>query len=253
MESGNSVISLHSSSGAEDECHSRAAGQPPPFNHHKNDQTNNNINVNLLFLSHHLPNLDPPVRSKTLPLCSQQPVTATTANPKKRSRASRRAPTTVLTTDTSNFRAMVQEFTGIPSPPVPNLTTSLDLFGRPLAMMRSNPTNFDHLTQLPSYSPFIDHSCNLLNTMQNPLNQSPLLNPNLTTDCNKYFDSSNGFGAVGQAQIHQVHTVHTDHTTLADLISTAATPTTSGSRNDQLVASESSGVKDDQGFIEPWI
>ncbi|PKA59476.1 hypothetical protein AXF42_Ash016500 [Apostasia shenzhenica] len=36
---------------------------------------------------------------------------------KKRSRASRRAPTTVLTTDTSNFRAMVQEFTGIPAPP----------------------------------------------------------------------------------------------------------------------------------------
>ena len=30
-------------------------------------------------------------------------------NPKKRSRASRRAPTTVLTTDTTNFRAMVQE------------------------------------------------------------------------------------------------------------------------------------------------
>ncbi|KAE9587753.1 hypothetical protein Lalb_Chr23g0277301 [Lupinus albus] len=37
-------------------------------------------------------------------------------NPKKRSRASRRAPTTVLTTDTTNFRAMVQEFTGIPAP-----------------------------------------------------------------------------------------------------------------------------------------
>ncbi|RWW63957.1 hypothetical protein BHE74_00028839 [Ensete ventricosum] len=36
---------------------------------------------------------------------------------KKRSRASRRAPTTVMTTDTSNFRAMVQEFTGVPSPP----------------------------------------------------------------------------------------------------------------------------------------
>ncbi|ERM94166.1 hypothetical protein AMTR_s00010p00175790 [Amborella trichopoda] len=36
---------------------------------------------------------------------------------KKRSRASRRAPTTVLTTDTTNFRAMVQEFTGIPNPP----------------------------------------------------------------------------------------------------------------------------------------
>lgn len=36
---------------------------------------------------------------------------------KKRSRASRRAPTTVLTTDTTNFRAMVQEFTGIPPAP----------------------------------------------------------------------------------------------------------------------------------------
>ncbi|KAG2583774.1 translation initiation factor IF-2-like [Panicum virgatum] len=36
---------------------------------------------------------------------------------RKRARASRRAPTTVLTTDTSNFRAMVQEFTGIPAPP----------------------------------------------------------------------------------------------------------------------------------------
>uniref|UniRef100_A0A0D6R9P3 VQ domain-containing protein n=1 Tax=Araucaria cunninghamii TaxID=56994 RepID=A0A0D6R9P3_ARACU len=43
---------------------------------------------------------------------------------KKRSRASRRAPTTVLTTDASNFRSMVQEFTGIPSPPV--VPTALD-------------------------------------------------------------------------------------------------------------------------------
>ncbi|WOL19423.1 hypothetical protein Cni_G28221 [Canna indica] len=55
---------------------------------------------------------------------------------KKRSRASRRAPTTVLTTDTSNFRAMVQEFTGIPSPPFaaaaasasPFVRSRLDLF-----------------------------------------------------------------------------------------------------------------------------
>ncbi|KAF5747364.1 VQ motif-containing protein [Tripterygium wilfordii] len=54
-------------------------------------------------------------------------------NPKKRSRASRRAPTTVLTTDTTNFRAMVQEFTGIPAPPFTSSpfprTTRLDLFG----------------------------------------------------------------------------------------------------------------------------
>ncbi|KAB1210272.1 hypothetical protein CJ030_MR6G013333 [Morella rubra] len=53
-------------------------------------------------------------------------------NPKKRSRASRRAPTTVLTTDTTNFRAMVQEFTGIPAPPFtssPFSRSRLDLFG----------------------------------------------------------------------------------------------------------------------------
>lgn len=50
---------------------------------------------------------------------------------KKRTRASRRAPTTVLTTDTSNFRAMVQEFTGIPAPPFSASPYSrrLDLFG----------------------------------------------------------------------------------------------------------------------------
>ncbi|KAL6554844.1 hypothetical protein OROGR_006102 [Orobanche gracilis] len=42
---------------------------------------------------------------------------AAARNPKKRSRVSRRAPTTVLTTDTTNFRSMVQEFTGIPAPP----------------------------------------------------------------------------------------------------------------------------------------
>lgn len=56
-------------------------------------------------------------------------------NPKKRSRASRRAPTTVLTTDTTNFRAMVQEFTGIPAPPFssPFPRTRLDLFGSSVA------------------------------------------------------------------------------------------------------------------------
>ncbi|CAJ1938075.1 unnamed protein product [Sphenostylis stenocarpa] len=63
-------------------------------------------------------------------------------NPKKRSRASRRAPTTVLTTDTTNFRAMVQEFTGIPAPsfgssPFPR--TRLDLFASATTpILRSN-------------------------------------------------------------------------------------------------------------------
>lgn len=62
-------------------------------------------------------------------------------NPKKRTRASRRAPTTVLTTDTTNFRAMVQEFTGIPAPPFtssPFPRSRLDLFSTP-SSMRSIP------------------------------------------------------------------------------------------------------------------
>ncbi|MQM14298.1 hypothetical protein Taro_047229 [Colocasia esculenta] len=75
-----------------------------------------------------------PLPSSSLPPLQQQPSSASppqnpataaagaaTAAPprssKKRSRASRRASTTVLTTDTSNFRAMVQEFTGLPAPP----------------------------------------------------------------------------------------------------------------------------------------
>ncbi|XP_020204148.1 uncharacterized protein LOC109789580 [Cajanus cajan] len=69
-------------------------------------------------------------------------------NPKKRSRASRRAPTTVLTTDTTNFRAMVQEFTGIPAPPFtssPFPRTRLDLFASPT--LRSNA--FDSPTPPP--------------------------------------------------------------------------------------------------------
>ncbi|KAM0848817.1 hypothetical protein ACQ4PT_054130 [Festuca glaucescens] len=36
---------------------------------------------------------------------------------RKRARASRRAPVTLLNTDAANFRAMVQQFTGIPTPP----------------------------------------------------------------------------------------------------------------------------------------
>ncbi|RAL43970.1 hypothetical protein DM860_014107 [Cuscuta australis] len=63
-------------------------------------------------------------------------------NSKKRSRASRRAPTTVLTTDTSNFRAMVQEFTGIPAPPFsssPFPRTRFDLFGSSTAAPHQPP------------------------------------------------------------------------------------------------------------------
>ncbi|KAJ4705647.1 VQ motif-containing protein [Melia azedarach] len=39
---------------------------------------------------------------------------------RRRSRASRRTPTTLLNTDTTNFRAMVQQFTGGPTAPFPS-------------------------------------------------------------------------------------------------------------------------------------
>ncbi|KAL3020884.1 hypothetical protein AAZX31_05G167800 [Glycine max] len=76
-------------------------------------------------------------------------------NPKKRSRASRRAPTTVLTTDTTNFRAMVQEFTGIPAPPFTSSSfprTRLDLFAStatPTLRSNVNVNPFDPPTQPP--------------------------------------------------------------------------------------------------------
>ncbi|TKY57541.1 VQ motif-containing protein 22 [Spatholobus suberectus] len=59
---------------------------------------------------------------------------------RRRSRASRRTPTTLLNTDTTNFRAMVQQFTGAPSAPD-------HLFGsRPL------PVNPNGLMLAPSLS-----------------------------------------------------------------------------------------------------
>ncbi|XP_062195108.1 uncharacterized protein LOC133898434 [Phragmites australis] len=55
--------------------------------------------------------------SQTAAPAALHAVAAPPRRSRKRTRASRRAPTTVLTTDTSNFRAMVQEFTGTPSAP----------------------------------------------------------------------------------------------------------------------------------------
>ncbi|KAH9611112.1 hypothetical protein KSS87_011922 [Heliosperma pusillum] len=99
-------------------------------------------------------------------------------NPKKRSRASRRAPTTVLTTDTNNFRQMVQEFTGIPASPFSG-RTRLDLLGGagihqtppyllrpfPQKIVPSNTNN--HLS--------INSSLNSQNSINNPTNNNSIL------------------------------------------------------------------------------
>ncbi|EHA8590452.1 putative serine-rich protein C215.13-like [Cocos nucifera] len=68
------------------------------------------------------PSGSPPSGSSSLnqsvqPPTQPAPPASTPRGSKKRSRASRRAPTTVLATDASNFRAMVQEFTGFPAAP----------------------------------------------------------------------------------------------------------------------------------------
>ncbi|XP_010105907.2 uncharacterized protein LOC21404418 [Morus notabilis] len=90
--------------------------------------------------------------------------TTVVRNSKKRARASRRAPTTVLTTDTSNFRAMVQEFTGIPAPPfsASSFSRRLDLFGGSGSAIRTGGAShlegpfypFRPSAQKPQTSPF---------------------------------------------------------------------------------------------------
>ncbi|EMS46854.1 hypothetical protein TRIUR3_13239 [Triticum urartu] len=78
-----------------------------------------------------------------------------TKPPKKRPRASRRPPTTVLTTDTSNFRAMVQEFTGFPAPP---FAVGPSPFVRPRLLGGASAYG----------SPFLVRPCPLKYPQQNP-------------------------------------------------------------------------------------
>ncbi|KAM0837406.1 hypothetical protein ACQ4PT_061681 [Festuca glaucescens] len=79
---------------------------------------------------------------------AQNPSPPTSGAPKhkqtrKRPRPSRRPPTTVLTTDASNFRAMVHEFTGFPTPPpfthLPGRALTLSHFNLSAAARASPP------------------------------------------------------------------------------------------------------------------
>ncbi|KAL3622084.1 hypothetical protein CASFOL_034280 [Castilleja foliolosa] len=146
-------------------------------------------------------------------------------NPRKRSRASRRAPTTVLTTDTTNFRAMVQEFTGIPAPPFSNPSfprsnrldnlfgsrsgsfdsTGSQLLRRPFSQRGQTPsflgpssTNNNNIISPVSNNYPFSHiqtsNNNLLNNLNNTQNQNqnqnPLFNNLFQTNPSKFIFSS---------------------------------------------------------------
>ncbi|KAL6603125.1 hypothetical protein ACP70R_043486 [Stipagrostis hirtigluma subsp. patula] len=65
---------------------------------------------------------------------------------RRRSRASRRAPVTLLNTDAANFRAMVQQFTGIPAPPAAPAGAPFISFAGDYGFPPPAPVmSFDHL------------------------------------------------------------------------------------------------------------
>ncbi|XP_042407986.1 mucin-2-like [Zingiber officinale] len=100
---------------------------------------------------------------------------------RKRSRATRRAPTTVLTTDTSNFRAMVQEFTGIPAAPfaVPAAASSPFLRSRIDQLLHSSSS-----ATAAAASPFLlgpfSHKPHSSPPFPIPIRNTPPLPPSLT-------------------------------------------------------------------------
>ncbi|KAB2628982.1 flocculation protein FLO11-like [Pyrus ussuriensis x Pyrus communis] len=121
-----------------------------------------------------IPNPQP--SSTTTEARGGQTNTVATRNTKKRTRASRRAPTTVLTTDTSNFRAMVQEFTGIPAPPFSASSSSpyarrLEMFGSgirsPLYPLRPSAQKVHQ--PAPFLSPSSNSNSSLLMMMSNSI------------------------------------------------------------------------------------
>lgn len=114
---------------------STAAASGQLFHHHNQNPFSGSGSGSLQAMQQVQPSIEATnvVRASS----SAQPDVA--KNPKKRTRASRRAPTTVLTTDTTNFRQMVQEFTGIPTAPFTGspYTRRFDLFSTAGSGMRT--------------------------------------------------------------------------------------------------------------------
>ncbi|KAF8098505.1 hypothetical protein N665_0264s0009 [Sinapis alba] len=233
MDSGNSS-SMQSSSGGgrgggEEEYDSRAVDQSiSAFNHHNHHVPSllpqQQSHLNLLHFDHNndnslIPpnyfnnnnNMFLPVNQQTDPVSQPdlRTFSATSSFPppnnigvikktKKRSRASRRAPTTVLMTETSNFRAMVQEFTGIPSPPLFNNsvvnTTRLNTF-LGLSSSSSSPNSYNNLLLRPFAQQLLPTSTTpLLSGSQIHQYQNP----------NNSFENINNLQSLLQAQVANV-------------------------------------------------
>eukprot|EP00249_Psilotum_nudum_P016335 c25772_g1_i1 orf=282-1967(+) len=91
---------------------------------------------------------------------------------KRRSRASSKAPITVLSADTTNFRAMVQKLTGIPAPLMQQ--SSIHWWGSPssISVLKPQPTRpTQHIQGLST----LDTSAYLLFDGASALNQDPRL------------------------------------------------------------------------------
>ncbi|KAL4279138.1 hypothetical protein GQ457_03G033190 [Hibiscus cannabinus] len=105
-------------------------------------------------------------------------------NPKKRTRASRTTPTTILTTDTMNFRAIVQEFTGIPAPPFSGSSYSrrLELFGSGSGMWSSHlESTLGSLYPLPPSAKRVKPTP-IVSSSSSPFSLHPLADANVITN-----------------------------------------------------------------------
>lgn len=124
-------------------------------------------------------------RSTSAPLLA-----AASRSSKKRSRTTRRELTTVLTTDTSNFRAMVQEFTGLPALPFSSsfprsrfpAASPLSLL-RPFTVSSSSSSSSSHFPNFLA-SASVDSASSAANTFSSTDKTPPMVNNNTINNTN---------------------------------------------------------------------
>ncbi|KAK1307940.1 hypothetical protein QJS10_CPA09g00572 [Acorus calamus] len=250
-----------------------------PLRSQQPNPSTDSIAAALLAPSHRAFNVDvnPPPRPPPPPSAAPPPPTR---NSKKRSRASRRAPTTVLTTDTTNFRAMVQEFTGIPAQPFSAASpmfqrpSRLDLFSairsstesqfllRPRAMpspfaattsTSSNPIKVTTSTSTNNYQPSSSQS--QFNVQNQMFSLQSLLQPNVNYSQQNNYSLSNMpvFGS-SKSMSQPSMATSSDHPQLkmGDYCA-AGTSTTSEFEAEKEVAESGTSRGSGEGTVDYWI